>query len=234
VFWLLFGLAVAAVVAGQVLGAVSMRVYTDPSTSMEPTIKTGDRLQVLPGRDVRLGDIIVFNRPGVSGSFLKRVIGLPGDRVQCCNTGNRVEVNGKTLDETYASLGGPPAELAFSVTLGPGQMWVMGDNRPISLDSRSWGPVPTSGIVGRVVTNVSAPSASLRTPATFVANGLAPPDHRKTPGVGPAALAGVGLIVVIVLAIFGTIRFFLRRRRSRAEQRGPGAPVTLSGTPGVH
>ncbi len=50
---MLFGLAVAAVVAGQVLGAVSMRVYTDPSTSMEPTIKTGDRLQVLPGRDVR-------------------------------------------------------------------------------------------------------------------------------------------------------------------------------------
>ena len=85
VFWGLFGLAVVAVVAGILLGARSMRAYRDPSTGMEPAIRPGDRLSVLVSQNVRRGDIIVFTRPGLDVAYVKRVIGLPGDDVRCCN-----------------------------------------------------------------------------------------------------------------------------------------------------
>jgi signal peptidase I len=214
VFWGLFGLAVVAVVAGILLGARSMRAYRDPSTGMEPAIRPGDRLSVLVSQNVRRGDIIVFTRPGLDVAYVKRVIGLPGDDVRCCNGQGRVMVAGKPLDETYVDPDGPPSQSRFSVRLGPGQLWVMGDNRSASLDSRSWGPVPTSGIAGRVVEDVSA-ARTLRTPQTFVTEGLAPPDHRAAPDAGPIAVAGSGLLAVIVLTVFGTIRFFSWRHWSR-------------------
>jgi signal peptidase I len=214
VFWGLFGLAVVAVVAGILLGARSMRAYRDPSTGMEPAIRPGDRLSVLVSQNVRRGDIIVFTRPGLDVAYVKRVIGLPGDDVRCCNGQGRVMVAGKPLDETYVDPDGPPSQSRFSVRLGPGQLWVMGDNRNASLDSRSWGPVPASGIAGRVVEDVSA-ARTLRTPQTFVTEGLAPPDHRAAPDAGPIAVAGSGLLAVIVLTVFGTIRFFSWRHWSR-------------------
>jgi signal peptidase I len=214
VFWGLFGLAVVAVVAGILLGARSMRAYRDPSTGMEPAIRPGDRLSVLVSQNVRRGDVIVFTRPGLDVAYVKRVIGLPGDNVRCCNGQGRVMVDGKPLDESYVGPDGPPSQSRFSVRLGPGQLWVMGDNRNASLDSRSWGPVPASGIAGRVVEDVSA-ARTLRTPQTFVTEGLAPPDHRAAPDAGPIAVAGSGLLAVIVLTVFGTIRFFIWRHRSR-------------------
>ncbi|HEX3751527.1 MAG TPA: signal peptidase I [Streptosporangiaceae bacterium] len=227
---MLFGLAIVAVVAGILLGARSMRAYRDPSTGMEPAIKPGDRLSVVVSQNVRRGDVIVFTRPGLDVAYVKRVIGLPGDRVGCCNAQGRITVDGKPLDETYIDPDGPPSRSRFSVTLKPGQMWAMGDNRDISLDSRSWGPVPTSGITGRVVEDVSA-ATTLRTPQTFVAEGLAPPDHRAAPDAGPIALAGSGLLAVVMLAVFGTIRFFVWRHRSRRPGRGPSLSDPRSGAP---
>jgi signal peptidase I len=208
----LFGLAVVAIVAGILLGARSMRAYSDPSTGMEPTIKPGDRLSVVVSQNVRRGDVIVFIRPGLDLPFVKRVIGLPGDRVECCTAQGRITVDNKPLDETYIDPGGRPSR--FSVTLRPGQMWVMGDNRGISLDSRAWGPVPVSGITGRVVEDVTE-ARTFPTPQTFVTEGLAPSDHRAAPDAGPIAVAGSGLLAVIVLTVFGTIRFFAGRHRSR-------------------
>jgi signal peptidase I len=229
-FWGLFGLAVVAVVAGIGLGARSMRAYRDPSTGMEPAIRPGDRLSVVVSQNVRRGDVIVFIRPGLDVAYVKRVIGLPGDEVRCCNAQGRITVDGKPLDETYVDPDGPPSHPRFSVTLKPGQMWVMGDNRNASLDSRSWGPVPVSGITGRVVENVSA-GRTLRTPGTFVAQGLAPPDHRAAPDAGQIALAGTGLLAIVMLSVFGTIRFFAGRYRSRRPGGGPHAADPLSGAP---
>ncbi|HXP55749.1 MAG TPA: signal peptidase I [Streptosporangiaceae bacterium] len=221
VFWVLFGLAVVAVASGIVLGARSMRAYRDPSTGMAPTIRPGDRLSVVVSANVRRGDVIVFVRPGLDVAYVKRVIGLPGDEVRCCSAQGRITVDGKSLDETYIDPDGPPSHTRFSVTLKPGQMWVMGDNRTASLDSRSWGPVPVSGITGRVVEDVSA-GRTLHTPQTFVAAGLAPPDHRAAPDAGPISLAGGGLLAVVMLSVFGTIRFFVWRHRSRQPRPNGG------------
>ena len=88
--------------------------------------------------------------------YIKRVIGLPGDHVACCTDG-RVTVNGIPLDEkSYVFPGASPSVLTFSVTVPPGRLWVMGDNRTISDDSRGHmtrapedGTIPENQVVGR-------------------------------------------------------------------------------------
>ena len=94
------------------------------------------------------GDIIVFHYPlDTSRDFIKRVIGVPGDVVST-NTTN-VIVDGKTLNEPYIRV---PFNFANDTwKLGPNQFFVMGDNRDNSLDSRSWGLLDKSYIVGKVV-----------------------------------------------------------------------------------
>ncbi len=99
------------------------------------------------------GDVIVFRYPkDPSQFFIKRIIGLPGETVSITNEQIYITHNGQTekLSEPYIadSTGNGPD---MSVTLGPDQYFVMGDNRPESSDSRIWGPVPRQNIVGRVI-----------------------------------------------------------------------------------
>ena len=223
VFWVLVGLSFCLVVAGVVLSGLTTRNYTDPSAAMEKTIQPGDHMRVALGRDVRRGDIVVFHVPAMSpghgGSAVKRLIGLPGDHVTCCNSSGQVTVDGKPIDETYLDPAGPPSRIKFSVTLRPGQVWVMGDNRNVSLDSRGYGPVAASGIVGRVsAIGHVLPTTTIRTPTAFVAAGLAPPDQRPGPYVYVAPLILVGVVALIVLAIVGIIRFVIRRSRARRNR----------------
>lgn len=134
-------LVLALVVGGLVPGRVA-HVFTLDSASMQPTLQPGDLVVAnrldRPGR----GDLVVFRDPGgwvrsgVAGAYLvKRVIGMPGDRVSCCSRGALV-VNGAPLAEPYLS-GRPASALAFDVTVPGGALWVMGDNRDDSRDSRS-------------------------------------------------------------------------------------------------
>ena len=94
--------------------------------------------------------------PASSGQHLvKRVIGVGGDTVACCDAQGRLTVNGVAIDETYLDPGVAPSEFEFSATVPHGQLWVMGDNRSNSNDSRQHqmmdgnGYVPTSRVVGR-------------------------------------------------------------------------------------
>lgn len=89
--------------------------------------------------------------------LIKRVIGLPGDRVACCDAEDRLTVNGVPLEESYLADGAEPSELTFDVEVPPDRLWVMGDNRQFSRDSRWHQELPGNGtiavdsLVGRAV-----------------------------------------------------------------------------------
>lgn len=219
VFWVLFGLAAALLVTGIVIPVVTMTRYSTPSMSMANTILPGDEMFAASGSGIRRGDVVVLHLPvavtGINGDFVKRVIGLPGDHVACC-AGGHVTVNGKPLDESYLYPGDPPSRTPFSVRLGRGQLWVMGDHRKISSDSQDWGPVPASDVIGRVVlVNHDLKLTALHTPPTFVTDGLAAPgDTRSDVYLALPALAAISALALLVLAITGITRFMIRRRRS--------------------
>jgi signal peptidase I len=220
VYWTLVGLVLAALVTSVAVPVVDIQPYTEQSTSMQNTLAPGDRLFAVPADGVRRGDVIVFRMPtrvSRTGALaVKRVIGLPGDRVACCNSHGRLTVDGKALDETYLYPGDPPSRFRFSVTVGRGHVWVMGDHRNISADSREWGAIPESGIVGRVVFVAHGSSVTvLRTPQAFVADGLAPRDTRVDFYLRLAFLGVSSAAALLVLAIVGTTCFMVRRRRSR-------------------
>ncbi|MFC3505037.1 signal peptidase I [Micromonospora krabiensis] len=128
------------------------------------------------GRTV--GDLVGVSRPGEK-DFIKRVIGLPGDRVACCDAQGRVTVNGTPLDESYVLENSPldvppnPRECRSrrfdEVVVPPGQIFVMGDHRLVSQDARCQGPVPIDNVVGRAFMVVwpSSRWATLPVPETF-------------------------------------------------------------------
>ncbi|UZX03708.1 signal peptidase I [Arthrobacter sp. CDRTa11] len=97
---------------------------------------------------------------GLTGSettFVKRVIGLPGDAVSCCDSAGKVTVNGQAIDESYVFDGDKPSTQAFSVIVPEGRLWLLGDHRSASADSRSLlgapggGMVPLDRVIGRPV-----------------------------------------------------------------------------------
>lgn len=108
-------------------------------------------------RVVREAMTFVGLLPQDSGEHLiKRVIGLPGDTVRCCDEQGRVVVDGVGIDEPYLHQGDEPSEADFSVTVPAGQLWVMGDHRSVSKDSRynSMQFVPVDDVVGKAFLTV--------------------------------------------------------------------------------
>ena len=143
-----------------------------PSDSMSPTIQVGDWVSYTKphsAADVHRGTIIVFNGPpswtlGSAERFIKRVIAIGGDHVVCCDQHHRVTVNGVPLIERYINPRDKPSDLPFDVHVPRGYLWVMGDHRSFSADSRSHladghqGCIPVRDVVG-IVTRISAPAA---------------------------------------------------------------------------
>lgn len=148
------------------------RIYAVPSGSMRPALEPGDRIVVsrLDRTDVRRGDVVVVDVGSTWAAaavpsprtVVKRVIGLPGERVTCCDAAGRLSIDGVVLDEPYAALdpSGPP----FDVVVPAGRVWLMGDARADSTDSRhhlgspGGGSVPVGAVQGRVVAVVWPPS----------------------------------------------------------------------------
>jgi signal peptidase I len=98
-----------------------------------------------------------FSLPVGSHDYVKRVIGLPGDRVVCCDAQSRITVNGAALNEPYLDPGDEPSTQRFDIVVPKGRFWVMGDHRSDSADSRAHlgdpggGTVPEDRVVGKVV-----------------------------------------------------------------------------------
>ncbi|MGD0500688.1 MAG: signal peptidase I [Bryobacteraceae bacterium] len=166
-----------------------MQAFVIPTGSMENTLLVGDHLLVdklayapsgsiaklvLPYSDIKRGDIIVFRYPmDISQTFVKRAIGLPGDRIRLID--KRLILNGKAVDEPYVyhntgyidsyrdnfpdDPNAPVSDAAHDmlvnhvvngeVVVPPDSFFAMGDNRDSSLDSRYWGFVPRDNIIGK-------------------------------------------------------------------------------------
>jgi signal peptidase I len=122
---------------------------------------TGVERAIMPTRDVRRGDTVVFKYPEEpERDFIKRVIGLPGDRLELRS--KVLYINDLPLQEAYAHYASPPSAEAFGasgdlresygpVTVPQGQYFMMGDNRDNSEDSRYWGFLPESYIKGNAL-----------------------------------------------------------------------------------
>ena len=207
-------------------------------------------------RGIHRGDIVVFNGEGswdpvtsqstpplerlwnaISGLFgtapgvhdyIKRVIGVPGDHVACCDARGRITVNGVPLNEkSYLYPGDAPSTIRFNITVPPGRLWVMGDHRSVSFDSRGHqqdpgnGTVPEDRVVGRAFVIVAPVSRwrVLPIPATFEqpqlgrAAALAPAPAGRA---APPALAGlVATAVPLELGLTGAFPLTLLRLRRR-------------------
>jgi signal peptidase I len=168
--WLVtIAVAVAAVLA---IKAWVVNPYRIPSASMEPTLHCADSElddgctarfsdRVLANRfiyhfkDPGRGDIVVFDTPpeararcGAGGTFVKRLIGLPGERIAMRN--GVVVIDGNPLDEPYLTREQRQDDSFPARQIKQGQYFMLGDNRGESCDSRVWGPVPRDNIIGEV------------------------------------------------------------------------------------
>jgi signal peptidase I len=173
---------VGAIAIVLLIKAYVVNPYRIPSSSMEPTlhcsqpaagcettsigpVDLSDRVLanrfLYKIRDPRRGEIIVFETPpaarlkcGAGGTFVKRLIGLPGDRVEVRlrNGDGYVYINGKPLKEPYIEKKrrGPPSSAFGPINVKPGNYFMMGDNRSQSCDSRLWGTVPRENLIGKV------------------------------------------------------------------------------------
>jgi len=205
--------------------------------SWDPAAPANPSNPVASGVD-RLGHAIV-GLFGISPDedFIKRVIGVPGDRVACCDASGRVTVNGVPLNEkSYLYPGNPPSLVKFSITVPPGRLWVMGDHRSVSYDSRGHrgdpggGTIPESQVIGRAFVIMWPPSRAgiLRIPATFG-------QQKLTASALPAGAAAAVPVAVAVAVPVG----WLRRRRVRRRmlgrmsfRRGRRRPVRPGRRPG--
>lgn len=142
---------VLALVLFFAINFISARIRVDGS-SMEPTFHNGDyvivnRLAYQWG-EMQRGDVVVFPYPlSPEEDYIKRVIGLPGDRVAIY--GGDVYVNGQHIEEPYIS--SAPANDVAETVVPEGYVYVLGDNRNASSDSRSWGPLEIEDILGKAV-----------------------------------------------------------------------------------
>lgn len=149
---------IIAVLLALVIRTFVVQAFKIPSGSMLPTLQIGDHILVNKFlyyfQPIRRGDIIVFKFPqDETRDFIKRVIGLPGDTVEI--RGKQVLINGAPLDEPYAVHGDwPAARFGEREKVGPlvvpaDRLFMMGDNRDHSMDSRVWGFLDVSKVKGK-------------------------------------------------------------------------------------
>jgi signal peptidase I len=153
-----------------VLGVVrlfALSPFSVPTGSMRATLQPGDHVLVdrvsQHLRGVHRGDVVVIDGRDLLVSegrryVVKRVLGVEGDHVVCCDPRGRLVVNGASLDERrYLFPGDAPSEIRFDVTVPAGRLWLLGDHRSESVDSRALlgrpggGLIRSDRLVGRVV-----------------------------------------------------------------------------------
>jgi len=159
--WLI--VVVVAVLVSLLIRTYVFQTFYIPSGSMEPTLLIGDRIVVsklsVELGTVHRGDIVVFKAPAAVltqcgdnvTDLVKRVIGLPGDTLT--SKGNTIYVNGQPLAQPWAH-NEPLGRQIGTVTVKANHYFMMGDNQPSSCDSRYWGTVPRSSIIGKAFVRI--------------------------------------------------------------------------------
>lgn len=170
-------LVITAMVMAVIVKTFFLQAFYIPSESMEPTMLVDDKLLVQKvsywSGEPKRGDIVVFDDPGgwlgeeesrhatnpiqraletvglfpTGGHLIKRVIGVGGDEVVCCTEAGKLTVNGKALDEPYLLDESATVDQRFDVVVPKNHLWVMGDNRDNSADSRSHLGDPGGGFI---------------------------------------------------------------------------------------
>ncbi|GAB1642589.1 hypothetical protein KRMM14A1259_30120 [Krasilnikovia sp. MM14-A1259] len=205
---------------------------TDNWAPEQPATPVSNSFGAKLGRTI--GDLVGVSRPGEK-DFIKRVIGLPGDKVACCDAKGRITVNGESIDEPYvqenSSLDAPPnpkqctSRRFAEVTVPAGEMFVMGDHRLVSQDARCQGPVPISNIIGRafVVVWPSSRFTGLSVPDNWKNFAAAHPVAQAPPGAAPPSAPdpATGALIVPFLFTAGLsarsgLLSVTRRRRLRS------------------
>jgi signal peptidase I len=176
------------------LNAFVAQPFQIPSGSMENGLRIGDRVLVNKlayrfGAEPRRGDVVVFDGTGYFGDadYIKRVVGVGGDHVVCCDKEGRIQVNGRSVDESsFLYPGDSPSSVDFDVVVPDGTLFVLGDHRGESSDSRDHlgspggGMIPVTEVIGRADwivwpaahwTRLHRPDAYARVPAAAGADG---------------------------------------------------------------
>lgn len=158
---------VGAVVVALVVKTFVVQAFRIPSDSMMPTLMVEDRVLVnklsYDAHDLNRGDVVVFSRPedlpaapGEPEDLIKRVVGLPGEELIARD--GSIYVDGRELREPYLGSDVSTFDMDRPVTVGEDEVFVMGDNRENSTDSRRFGPIESESVIGRAFTVMWPPS----------------------------------------------------------------------------
>ncbi|WP_329450947.1 signal peptidase I [Streptomyces sp. NBC_01724] len=230
---MLSGLAVAVglvlFLGGFAWGALVYKPYIVPTESMTPTVNAGDRVlaERVDGSEVRRGDVVVFTDPAWDNNMpmVKRVVGIGGDKIACCEKSGRLTVNGKPIDEPYLQTEGLASVKNFTANVPKGQLFLLGDERSGSLDSRvhlddpGQGSVPRSDVQARVDAIAWPMDGMIGRPQAFAAL----PGGVSAPGPLKLQLGAVMVGVVLIFGgtAYGPIAARSARRRNGQDRRVP-------------
>ncbi|MFG2406260.1 signal peptidase I [Streptomyces brevispora] len=227
---MLSGLAVAVgcvlFLGGFAWAAVVYRPYTVPTESMTPTVNAGDRVlaQRVDGSEVRRGDVVVFTDPAWGDMpMVKRVVGIGGDKIACCEKGGLLTVNGIPVEEPYLQTTDPASGNDFTAEVPKGKLFLLGDDRRVSLDSRvhledrGQGSVPRSAVTARVDAVAWPLGDMIERPKAFAA----------LPGgvssAGPLKLqlgaVAVGVVLILAGAVYGPVAARTARSKRNKQRK---------------
>ncbi|MET2716655.1 signal peptidase I [Streptomyces harbinensis] len=211
-------------VGGFALGALLYQPYAVPTDSMHPVVAAGDRVlaQRIEGRQVRRGDVVVFREAAWGDApMIKRVVGVGGDTVACCDPDGLLLVNGEPVVEPYLDPRWSDSPTSYEVRIPEGELFLLGDQRLASVDSRDQitdvqaGSVPAEAVTARVEATLWPLGSVGLLPRPTGFAGLPGGISGSGPLVPLCWAIGAGLVLILAGGLYGP----LARRSSRSGHR---------------